>query len=324
VCHDTAAVRLLLKMLLAGLAALALLALWVLWGLPSRSEVAALAERNPGPTALMRQREREADKKGRRARRVQTWVPASRISRHLVHAVLSAEDQKFFGHEGVDWEAVKESVDANRKAGRFARGGSTITQQLAKNLYFGTAKTPQRKLREIIVARWLEQELTKRRILELYLNVIEWGDGIYGAEAAARTWIGKSAAALEPAQAASLAAMIPNPRRINPRVNGRRHARAQRRVLWLMGQAGYLGRSGMGAEPPPEADDEEDEGDEPPAAPDEPAPALETPPAVETAPPAAEPSPLPEATPPPPPATPAPPEPSPEGTPEPAPTPTPL
>lgn len=182
-CHDTGAVRLLLKTLLAGLALLALLALWVFWGLPARSEVAALAERNPGPTALMKQRQREAEKKGRRARRVQAWVPASRISRHLVHAVLSAEDQKFFGHEGVDWEAVKESVEANRKAGRFARGGSTITQQLAKNLYFGTAKTPQRKLREIIVARWLEQELTKRRILELYLNVIEWGDGVYGAEA---------------------------------------------------------------------------------------------------------------------------------------------
>jgi monofunctional biosynthetic peptidoglycan transglycosylase len=260
----------LLKFVLIGVLALALLALWVILGLPSRAEVARLSEQNPGPTALMRQREHEAQKAGRKPRRAQAWEPISRISRHLIHAVLAAEDQKFFGHEGVDWDAVKETVEANRKAGRFARGGSTITQQLAKNLYFGTAKTPQRKIRELIVARWLEQELTKRRILELYLNVIEWGDGIYGAEAAARAWMGKPAAALEPAEAASLAAMIPNPRRINPRVNAARLARAQRRVLWLMAQAGYLGRSGMGAEPPPEEPADDD--DEPlPAEPEVPA-----------------------------------------------------
>jgi monofunctional biosynthetic peptidoglycan transglycosylase len=310
-------VRLLSKLLLAGLAALALLAVWVIWGLPSRSDVAELARRNPGPTALMRQREREAGERGRRGRRVQSWVPASRISRHLVHAVLSAEDQKFFGHEGVDWEAVKESVEANRRAGRFARGGSTITQQLAKNLYLGTAKTPARKLRELIVARWLEQELTKRRILEVYLNVIEWGDGIYGAEAAARTWLGKPAAALDASDAAALAAMIPNPRRINPRVNPRRHARAQRRVLWLMGQAGYLGRTGMGAEPPPEPADEGEDDDEAPAE------AAGAEPAPVTPPPVPEPSPRPDATPE------ASPEPAPatppaEPSPEPTSTPTPL
>jgi len=278
----------LLKIAIVGVAALALLALWVWAGLPSHRQVAALAHENPGPTALMKQREREAQKKGRPARQSQAWVPVSRISRHLIHAVLAAEDQKFFGHEGVDWEAVKESVEANRKAGRFARGGSTITQQLAKNLYFGTSKTPQRKLRELIVARWLEQELTKRRILELYLNVIEWGDGIYGAEAAARTWAGKPAAALEPSEAAQLAAMIPNPRRINPRVNAARLARAQRRVLWLMGQAGYLGRAGMGAEPPPPEPVDDEEEDEPPPAAAEPAPAPATPEATaapETTPP---------------------------------------
>jgi monofunctional glycosyltransferase len=300
--------RLLLKLAIGGVAALALVALWVWAGLPSHGEVAALAHDNPGSTALMRQREREAQKSGRKARRAQSWVPVSRISRHLVHAVLAAEDQKFFGHEGVDWEAVKESVEANRKAGRFARGGSTITQQLAKNLYFGTSKTPQRKLRELIVARWLEQELTKRRILELYLNVIEWGDGIYGAEAAARTWAGKSAAALEPSEAAQRAAMIPNPRRINPRVNAARLARAQRRVLWLMGQAGYLGRAGMGAEPPPPPEPvDDDEEDEPPPAPEEPEPAPATPEA--TAPPEATPTPEaapPETTVPAAPATPAP------------------
>jgi monofunctional biosynthetic peptidoglycan transglycosylase len=298
-------VRLLLKVAIAGVAALALLVLWIWAGLPGRGEVAALARENPGPTALMRQRARESGKAGRPARRAQTWVPVSRISRHLVHAVLAAEDQKFFGHEGVDWDAVKESVEANRKAGRFARGGSTITQQLAKNLYFGTSKTPQRKLRELIVSRWLEQELTKRRILELYLNVIEWGDGIYGAEAAARAWAGKSAAVLEPAEAAQLAAMIPNPRRINPRVNAARLARAQRRVLWLMGQAGYLGRSGMGAEPPPPPEPVEEDDDDPPAP--EPAPESEPVPVPEPEP---EPTPSPAETPTPEP-SPAPPEPTP-------------
>ena len=233
----------------------------------------ALARGNPGPTALMRQRAAEAAKRGRPARLSQAWVPASRISRHLVHAVLASEDQKFFGHEGVDWDAIKESAEKDVKARRFVAGGSTITQQLAKNLYFGTGKTPLRKLRELVVARWLEQDLGKRRILELYLNVIEWGDGVYGAEAAARTWFGKTAASLEPGEAAALAAMIPNPRRLNPRVNPARLARATRRVTWLMAQAGYLGRSGIGAEPPPEPV-EEDEGDEPPAeaAPPEPPP----------------------------------------------------
>lgn len=291
--------RLLFKLVLAGLVALAVLAVWVVAGLPSRQDVRALGERNPGQTALMRQREKEAQRAGRQARQAQQWVPISRISRHLIHAVLAAEDQKFFGHEGVDWEAVKESVEANRKAGRFARGGSTITQQLAKNLYFGTAKTPTRKARELLVARWLEQELTKRRILELYLNVIEWGDGVYGAEAAARTWIGKPASALEPAEAASLAGMIPNPRRINPRVNASRHARAQRRVLWLMAQAGYLGRSGMGAEPPPpEAEEEEDEDEPPPAEGPEPAATAAPPETIPPTPSPAEPTPsAPEPTP---------------------------
>jgi monofunctional glycosyltransferase len=285
-------VRRLAKISVAGLALLALLALWILLGLPSRAEVRALATGSPGPTALMRQRQDEARGAGRPARAQQQWVPISRISRHLVHAVLASEDQKFFGHEGVDWEAVKESAEANRKAGRFARGGSTITQQLAKNLYFGTSRTPQRKLRELIVARWLEQELTKRRILELYLNVIEWGDGVYGAEAAARRWYGKPAATLEPAEAAGLAAMIPNPRRINPRANAARHARAQRRALWLMSQAGYLGRTGMGAEPPPPPEPEDDEDDdEPLPEPAEPEPTeTPTPPAAE---PTAEPTPEP-------------------------------
>lgn len=263
--------------------------LW--WGLPSRSEVRALATKTPGRTAVMRQREEEAKEAKRRLGHSQAWVPLSRVSRHLIHAVLSSEDQKFFGHEGVDWEAVRASVEANQKAGRFARGGSTITQQLAKNLFFSTRKSLVRKARELLVARWLEQDLTKARILELYLNVIEWGDGVYGCEAAARRYYGKSCAALDESEAAGLVAMIPNPRRINPRVNAARHARAQRRVLWLMAHAGYLGNTRLGSEPPPPPEPvEEDE--PPPVLPETNEPPVETAPpeSLEPAPPSAVPT----------------------------------
>ncbi len=248
----------------SALACVALLGLsiaWVAAGLPSRSSVRALARANPGKTRLMLQREQEAKEKGRQPHNAQIWVPLSRVSRHLIHAVLAAEDQRFFGHEGVDWEAIQKSLEKDVEKRRFVRGGSTITQQLAKNLFFGTRKTLARKLRELVVAQWLEADLSKPRILALYLNVIEWGDGVYGCEAAARRWYGKSASALSAEEAAGLAAMIPNPRRLNPRANPARHARAARRALWLMAKAGYLGRdaAGLGAEPPPEEPIEEDD-----------------------------------------------------------------
>jgi len=240
-------------------------------GLPSPAEVRALATANPGTTALMRQRQEEARRAGRTARPAQAWVPLGRVSRHLIRAVLASEDQKFFGHDGVDWEAIQKSVDEDRKKGRFARGGSTITQQLAKNLFFTTRKTVTRKLRELVVARWMEQDLSKRRILELYLNVIEWGDGTYGCEAAARRWFGKAAADLDEQEAAGLAAMIPNPRRINPRVDAARFARARRRVLWLMARAGgsAAGQADrLGAEPEPLAETEPEEEEEAEAEPE--------------------------------------------------------
>ena len=248
------------RVLLALLALAAACAVYVAVGLPSSAEVRALADTNPGTTALMRQRDEEARRAGRPPRRrAQAWVPLSRMSRHLIRAVLASEDQRFFGHDGVDWEAVQKSIDEDRKKGRFVRGGSTITQQLAKNLFFSTRKTPTRKLRELVVARWMEQELTKRRILELYLNVIEWGDGIYGCEAAARRWFGKPAADLDEEEAAGLAAMIPNPRRINPKEDAARFARARRRVLWLMASAAAGPASRMGTEPPEEVVPEEEE-----------------------------------------------------------------
>jgi monofunctional biosynthetic peptidoglycan transglycosylase len=257
--------RLILVSVVGGFA----LAAYVWLGIPARGDVRALAGTNPSTTGVMRQRDEEARAAGRPPRRQQIWVPISRVSRHLVHAVLSSEDQKFFGHQGVDWDALEKSVQEDRKQWRLARGGSTITQQLAKNLFFTTHKSPIRKVRELFVARWLEEDLTKRRILELYLNVIEWGDGIYGAEAAAQRYYGKPASALDADEGAGLAGMIPNPRRINPRVDARRFARAQRRVIWLMAHAGYLSRSGLGAEPPPlePADEDEPPPPEPEAAP---------------------------------------------------------
>ena len=258
-------------------------AVYVLAGLPSRAEVRRLATRNPDRTSVMRQREEEARDAGQAPRVQQSWTPLSRMSKHLIHAVLASEDQKFFGHEGVDWDAVEKAIEEDRKRLSFARGGSTITQQLAKNLYFTTHRSLVRKLREVIVARWLEEELGKKRILELYLNVIEWGDGIYGAQAAALRYYGKPASALDEVEAAGLAAMIPNPHRIHPRLFPQRHARAQRRVLWLMRSAGYLKREmgGLGAEPPPvEEDDDEPEATPPPGA-------EVVPPAVEPLPPEA-------------------------------------
>lgn len=247
--------RLSTRLAVAAAVVLAALFAWVWLGLPARSDVRALAKSNPGRTRLMEQRAEEAKARGGKARAVHSWVPLARVSRHLIHAVLASEDQSFFGHEGVDWKAIEESIERNVERRRFARGGSTITQQLAKNLYFGTRKSLVRKARELVVARWLEGDLSKARILALYLNLIEWGDGVYGCEAAAHQWYGKPAADLSGAEAAGLAAMIPNPRRLNPRVSAARHERATRRVLWLMGQAGYIGRdaSGLGAEPPPEA-----------------------------------------------------------------------
>jgi monofunctional biosynthetic peptidoglycan transglycosylase len=216
--------------------------------------VRALAKKAPGRTALMRQREAEAKAAGRRPRFEQSVVPVARISRNLIHAVISAEDQKFFGHEGVDWEAIQASIEKDIEKRRFAVGGSTISQQLVKNLFFGTRKSLTRKLREALVVRWLEADLSKRRILELYLNLIEWGDGVYGCEAAARRYYGKPAADLTEEEAAGLAGMIPNPRRIHPELSPARFVRAQKRVVWLMARAGYIKRdlAELGAEPPPE------------------------------------------------------------------------
>ena len=179
-----------LRVIRKGALALVVVALlvgaWILVGLPSRGDVRQLARNPPEETSVMRQRDGEAREAGRRPRRLQNTVPLRGISKNLIHAVLSAEDPNFFGHEGIDWDAVKESLETNLEKGRYARGGSTITQQLAKNIFFTTYKSLIRKAREAIVATWMERDLSKRQIIEIYLNVIEWGDGVYGCEAAAQ------------------------------------------------------------------------------------------------------------------------------------------
>jgi monofunctional biosynthetic peptidoglycan transglycosylase len=198
-------------------------------------DVRRLKTSNPPTTAFMDLREREARANGKVPRRVYRWVSYSRISPDLKRAVLVAEDDAFWQHEGVDFDQLQESLETDWARGRFSRGGSTITQQLAKNLYLSPSKNPVRKLRELVIARRLEAELKKSRILELYLNVIEWGDGVYGVESASRVYFQKSAAELGPSEAAMLAAAIANPRSFNPARPSSRLLRRQQLILRRMG-----------------------------------------------------------------------------------------
>jgi monofunctional biosynthetic peptidoglycan transglycosylase len=168
---------------------------------------------NPANTAFMEAGlDRLQEKKGPDAELRHQWVGYSRISAHLKRAVIAAEDSKFLEHEGFDWEGIETTFEKNLKKGRIVAGGSTISQQLAKNLFLSASRNPLRKAQEAIITVMIETVWTKRRILEVYLNVIEWGNGIYGAEAASRRYFKISAASLGAAQAAHLAAMIPNPR----------------------------------------------------------------------------------------------------------------
>ena len=140
------------------------------------------------------------------------WVPYGNISNHLKRALIAAEDARFVDHEGFDWEGIAKAYQKNMKKGRVVAGGSTISQQLAKNLFLSTKRTPWRKGEEVLITLMLEAVMDKRRIFEIYLNVIEWGDGVFGAEAAARHYFGVRASQLTAEQAARLAAMVPNPR----------------------------------------------------------------------------------------------------------------
>ena len=179
-------------------------------------DVRGLASRPPARSAMMLEREREAREQKRYYQESWHWVPLERISATLRRAVLVAEDDKFFTHDGLDWDEIRISAQRNLRAHKIVRGGSTITQQLAKNLWLGSSRTPWRKFEELILAMRLERDLSKRRILELYLNTIEWGEGIYGVDAAARYWFGTGAASLDANQSIRLAAVIINPRVFSP------------------------------------------------------------------------------------------------------------
>jgi monofunctional biosynthetic peptidoglycan transglycosylase len=176
-----------------------------------------MRDENPKKTAFMKHREEEWKRDGSGCRVQQRWVPLSRISPYVIKAVLVAEDDKFWSHEGFDYEAIQKAIEKDIKARKFKRGASTITQQLAKNLYLSPSKNPVRKIVEAVLTWRLERALTKKRILELYLNVAEWGDaGIFGIEMAARRYYGKSASDIGPVEASRLAAVLPNPRKYTP------------------------------------------------------------------------------------------------------------
>ena len=182
----------------------------------------------------MERRKARLEREGKSTRLDWKPVPLSRIAPDLQRAVVVAEDARFWEHAGVDWEAMRGALEKNFEKGDLKVGGSTITQQLAKNLYLSPARTPWRKLRELAIANRLEKDLSKKRILELYLNVIEFGSRTFGVEAAARRYLGKSAAEVSREEAATLAAVIPSPRIYDPVKHPDRVARRARRILrWM-------------------------------------------------------------------------------------------
>lgn len=196
--------------------------------------ILSLNSTNPTQTALMRQRMREAAAEEKPLKIVQTWIPLSRVPPYVLDAIVVAEDGTFYEHGGIDWFEVQESIEKNLDEGRAARGASTITQQLAKNLFLSTSKDPVRKLKEAAITLLMEQTLSKRRILELYVNLIEWGRGVFGIEAASRAFFGKSASGLTLDEGTRLAAVIPSPLRHRPDANSRYVLRRKAIVLGRM------------------------------------------------------------------------------------------
>ncbi|MBL8184963.1 MAG: transglycosylase domain-containing protein [Blastocatellia bacterium] len=225
---------------------------WLAYELITFPNISALRSENPATSSMIEFRLAEAKAEGREPRKYMIWTPIEQISPNLHRAVLAGEDARFFEHNGFDWEAIEKAWDEAVKQGEkeakeegdfdpndwippmpsFKRGASTVTQQLSKNLFLSEDRNFLRKGREAVYTYFLERELSKKRILELYLNVIEWGDGVYGAEAAARTYFKKSASGLSRDEAAYLAAMIPSPLNIfNPAKNRKRVVRRQRAIL---------------------------------------------------------------------------------------------
>ncbi|MEK7293914.1 MAG: monofunctional biosynthetic peptidoglycan transglycosylase [Nitrospirota bacterium] len=229
--------RLLLRIVLGSVLLLVLppagLALY--WWL-TFPDVKGLATVNPATTALIEARLAEARARNPDTEPVRVWVPLAEIAPALQHAVIVSEDASFYFHEGFDWEGIKEAALHDLAEGKLQRGGSTLTQQLAKNLYLSSGKTLLRKANEALIADALERYLTKKRILELYLNVVEWGNGVYGAEAAARHHFGKHAADLSEEEAALLAAMLPSPRTYDPLKVTRYLSVRQQQILRLVNE----------------------------------------------------------------------------------------
>lgn len=225
---------------------------WLVYELVTFPDFKKLKTENPTTTSLIEYRLSEAKSDGKEPQKNMIWMPIEQISPNLQKAVLAGEDSHFFEHHGFDWDAINKAWEEAQKEGEkeakeegdfdpndwippmpsFKRGASTISQQLAKNLYLSEERSFFRKGREAIYTYFLERNLSKKRILEVYLNVIEWGDGIYGAEAASRYYFKKSASNLTPQEAAYLSAMIPSPLNVfNPKKNPKRLARRQRVIL---------------------------------------------------------------------------------------------
>jgi monofunctional biosynthetic peptidoglycan transglycosylase len=175
-------------------------------------QIAWWVEHNPTSTSFMRQQRAALQKADPNARLKFEWVDYEHISGHLKRAIIASEDANFSGHEGIDWDALQKAYDKNTKRGKVVSGGSTITQQLAKNLFLSGERSYLRKGQEVVIAYMLEYWMDKERIFEIYLNVVEWGNGVFGAQAAARYYYGVPAASLSASQAARLAVMLPNPR----------------------------------------------------------------------------------------------------------------
>ena len=225
---------------------------WLGYEFATFPSISKLRTQNPATSSMIEYRLGQAREENREPRKFMVWQPIEQISPHLAKAVLAGEDSRFFEHDGFDWDAINKAWEEAQREGEkeakaegdydpeswippmpsFKRGASTVTQQLAKNLYLSEDRNFLRKGREAVYTYFLERELSKKRILEIYLNVIEWGDGVYGAEAASRVYFNKSASQLTPQEAAYLSAMIPSPLNVfNPKKNPKRVVRRQKAIL---------------------------------------------------------------------------------------------
>jgi monofunctional glycosyltransferase len=202
------------------------------------SNIRLLKTKNVGETAFMIEHAEKAKNENRPFHKIQHWIPLRSIPQDAVDAVIVSEDGTFWSHHGFDWFEFRESIERNFEEGRAVRGASTITQQLVKNLYLSSSKNPLRKMKEWILTWYMEQQLSKSRILELYFNVIEWGDGVYGIEAASHYYFDKSASGLSREECARLAAIIPSPRKHRADVDSKYVLRRSTLILERMNTRG--------------------------------------------------------------------------------------